>query len=130
MALCFLINGPMPSELPLVRGEIIFDGEVKPFSEGTIYVRLEDVSLLDAPSKLISEQVIGKISYDPTINGTIKFALYGKVTNVQASYIVSVHVDVDNNGKISSGDFINMESYPVLTYGYPDHVLVHVRKVR
>ena len=45
-------------------------------------------------------------------------------------YAVSVHIDVDNNGKINSGDFISMESYLVITDGYPkDNVIVHVRQV-
>jgi uncharacterized protein (DUF2141 family) len=50
--------------------------------------------------------------------------------NIRARYAVSVHIDVDGNGKINSGDFINMESYPVLTYGYPDNILVYVRQIK
>ena len=52
------------------------------------------------------------------------------IVDLRRSYSIRVHIDVDNNGKINSGDFITMESYPVITYGYPkDNISVHVRKV-
>lgn len=58
---------PMPEERttpPLVNGEISFDKKnVKSFSGATIYVRIEDVTMQDAPSKLISQQVIKNVSY-------------------------------------------------------------------
>ena len=43
---------------------------------------------------------------------------------------LEVHVDVDNDGKISVGDYINMESYPVLTYGNPNYISVKVKNVK
>jgi hypothetical protein len=62
----------------------------------------------------------------------IEFALFGDRIAIDSRrlYAVSVHIDVDNNGKINSGDFISMESYPVITDRYPkDNVIVHVRQV-
>jgi uncharacterized lipoprotein YbaY len=90
----------------------------------------------DAPSKLISQQVIKNVSYDSSAAGhqkKVKFALFGDRIAIDFTrlYAISIHIDVDNNGKINSGDFINMESYPVITHGYPKkNVLVHVRQVR
>ena len=44
---------------PLVKGEISFDKKnVKSFSGATIYIRLEDVTMQDAPSKLIVAVVL------------------------------------------------------------------------
>jgi hypothetical protein len=49
---------------PLLRGEIFFDkNNVKSFAGATVYVRLEDVTMQDAPSKLILQQVIKGLSY-------------------------------------------------------------------
>ena len=49
----------------LVKGEISFDKKnAKSFSGATIYVRLEDVTMQDAASKLISQQVIKNVSYE------------------------------------------------------------------
>ena len=136
-------NRAMPEDrtttkTPLVKGEISFDKKnVKSFSGATIYIRLEDVTMQDAPSKLISQQVIENVS--GSVAGRhhhqkkIKFALFGDNIVVdfrRRLYAVSVHIDVDNNGKINSGDFISMESYPVITDRYPkDNVIVHVRQV-
>ena len=122
----------------LVKGEISFDqNNVKSFSGATIYVRLKDVTMQDAPSKLISQQVIKNVSYDGgSVAGRhhpqkkIEFAIFGDRIDFRRSYAVSVHIDVDNNGELNAGDFINMESYPVITRGYPkDNVSVHVRQV-
>jgi uncharacterized lipoprotein YbaY len=121
----------------LLRGEIIFDNKiVKSFTGATVYVRLEDVTMQDAPSKLILQQVIKDISYDAIaahhLQKKIEFELLGdiEIIDLQSTYAVSVHIDVDNNGEINSGDFINMESFPVITHGYPkDKISIHVRQI-
>jgi hypothetical protein len=59
----------------------------------------------------------------------IPFKLYGKIKNRQAGYAISVHVDIDGDGEIGIGDYISMERYPVLTYGYPNHVTVRVKRI-
>jgi uncharacterized lipoprotein YbaY len=123
--------------IPFVKGEISFDQKnIKSFSGATMYIRLEDVTMQDAPSKLISQHVIENVSYnDSNVPGhhqkKIKFTLFGHmVVDVRGSYSIRVHIDVDNNGKINSGDFITMESYPIITHGYPkDNISVLVRKV-
>lgn len=62
----------------------------------------------------------------------IKFAFFGgKTVRYRGVYAVNVHVDVDNNSNINSGDFINMESCPVISHGYPkDNVSVHVKETK
>jgi uncharacterized lipoprotein YbaY len=127
---------------PLLRGKIIFDkNNVKSFAGATVYIRLEDVTMQDAPSKLILQQVINNVSYGGGADDIaghyhhqkkLEFALFGDriVVDARRLYTITVHIDVDNNGKINPGDFINMESYPVITHGYPkDNVSVHVRQV-
>ena len=47
-----------------------------------------------------------------------------------ASDNIRVHIDVDRDGRVSRGDYITMESYPVLTWGHPDRVTVRVREVK
>jgi uncharacterized lipoprotein YbaY len=114
----------------LVKGVIVFDEETRPFFGATVYVRLEDVSLQDAPSKLIAEQVLRNISYDKDDYQGIKFEIHDNVLDDNARYSISAHVDVDNDGKISKCDFITTQSYPVITYGYPDNLKVGVKRVR
>ena len=126
---------------PLLRGKIIFENNVKSFAGATVYIRLEDVTMQDAPSKLILQQVINNVSYGSGADDIaghnhhqkkLQFALFGDriVVDARRLYTITVHIDVDNNGKINPGDFINMESYPVITHGYPkDSVSVYVRQV-
>jgi len=116
--------------MPHVSGEIVFDQDTRPFSGATAYVRVEDVSLQDAPSKVVSEQIIRNISYDPLNSQRVKFELEADIIDNQARHAVSVHIDVDGDGKINPGDLINMESYPVSTQGYPNTVIVHVKDIK
>jgi uncharacterized lipoprotein YbaY len=116
--------------LSIVRGEILFGGYTKSFSGATVYVRLEDVSKLDAPSKLISEQVIKNVSYNSGDSKAINFELYGIMSDSRANYAISVHVDLDSDGMLSQGDFINMESYPVITNSNSTSISVNVREIK
>ena len=85
--------------------------------------------MLDAPSKTILEQVIENANYSFK-NKRIRFELFGQIPDSRKDYAINVHIDRDSNGKINRGDFINMESYLVLTYGRPDKLLVHVKEVK
>ena len=98
-------------------------------SNAKAYVQLLDVGAADASSRVIAEQVLTDISQKASSGQSIPFVLYGAIPDERGSYTISVHVDVDGDGKISRGDYITMQSYPVLTFGYPDRVSVEVKKV-
>jgi uncharacterized lipoprotein YbaY len=114
---------------PLVSGDIRFTQLPRLPPSAKAYVRLLDTSMADAPARLVAETVLEGISDEATRGNPIPFAIYGDLESERASYSVSVLVDVDGDGKTSPGDFINMQSYPVLTYGYPAYVSVEVREV-
>jgi uncharacterized lipoprotein YbaY len=115
---------------PLVTGEILLpDGAVLP--QGAIaYVRLLDTSLADAPSTTVAELVIHEVAAKLIGGRSIRFALHGELRDARASYTVSVHIDVDMDGRVSVGDYISMQSYPVITFGYPDHIEVKTARVK
>lgn len=113
----------------IVTGEIIFGEEAKTNSGVTIYIRLEDISIADTASKLIAEQVLSNVSFQAGHRIKFLINLHGKALNERASYSLRVHVDVDGDGQISRGDYISMVSYPVLTFGYPNHATIQVREV-
>ena len=114
----------------LVQGEVHFEQPPNLPLGATAYVRLLDTSLADAPSSIVAEQVLTGIAADANAGRPLLFALYGTPPNARASYTVSIWVDVDSDGRISSGDYLTMQSYPVLTYGYPNQVTVQVRRVK
>jgi uncharacterized lipoprotein YbaY len=109
---------------PLVTGEILLPAHSVLPSRAVAYVHLLDTSLADAPSTIVAEQVIEDIAGRIARGEKIRFALYGEIQNLRASYSVSVHVDLDGDGPIGAGDYINVQSYPVITFGYPNHISV------
>ena len=109
---------------PLVTGEILLPAGVVLPTRAVAYVRLLDTSLADAPSITVAEQIIKDVAAQNAKGRSIKFALYGELRDARASYTVSVHIDVDLDGLVSVGDYISMQSYPVISFGYPDYVAV------
>jgi uncharacterized lipoprotein YbaY len=107
---------------------IVFDYPQPELSGATVYIRLEDTSLADAASQIVSKQVLADPAEHVTSEG-IPFALPGGQTdfNPRRRYSVSVHIDMDSSGDVSYGDYISMESNPVLTFGHSDQVTVHVQ---
>jgi uncharacterized lipoprotein YbaY len=113
----------------LVTGQIdIPDNLVLP-ARSVAYVRLLDTSIADASSIEIAEVCLTDIASKVSQGKPIDFELYGEPPNPRASYNVSAHIDVDHSGHISAGDYITVQSYPVITYGYPRHVVLEVKKV-
>lgn len=113
----------------LLRGQIVFDESAPSFKGATLYVSLQDTSLADADAVTIAEQVTKDIAYDARARNTLPFALSGAVPDERAHYTVRVLVDLDGNGRVSQGDFVNVESYPVLTWGHSRAVSIRVERV-
>ncbi len=110
----------------LVTGEIVLPAGTS-FDGATVTVRLENVSMMDAPAQVVAEQVRRGVKYD---SGTIPFTLRGTLgDDARARYSVSAHISLSGNGDMHKGDFISTQSYPVLTHGNPNRVRVEVRKI-
>jgi uncharacterized lipoprotein YbaY len=121
--------GLRPSVEGVVEGEIRFPPDVEPFVGATLRVRLLDATFADGPARTVAEQTIRDVSHSGGPERTIAFALRGEGLDARARYVVRVHVDVDDDGRVSRGDYISTESYPVLTFGHPNRVVVLVRRV-
>jgi uncharacterized lipoprotein YbaY len=128
LSLSTLSSKIMSSEFS-VQGDITFVETGRSFSTATAYVRLEDITEADLASKIVAEQVIRSLSHQQGGTEKILFNLQSQIFNGKADYIVSVHIDVDNDGQISEGDYINMESYPVLVVGHSSQVSVCVKQI-
>jgi uncharacterized lipoprotein YbaY len=114
---------------PLVHGEIVFGENPPRFDGATVYVRLEDTALMDAPSRMLTEHVIEDVSYGGA--GSIDFTLDGELPTDKTgmSYTVSAHVSMDGTKDIAKDDYITKQAYPVLRKKYPDDVTITVEKV-
>lgn len=113
-----------------VTGEIRIGEETNTFSGATIYVYLEDVSLQDASSRIVAKQILTAASHQYGRESRIGFTLQSEEPDEKTSYSVRVHVAMHDAEEIRIGDFITMQSYPVLTFGRPNHVIVQVREVK
>jgi uncharacterized lipoprotein YbaY len=113
-----------------IKGEIIAE-EGKPIKNATIYVRIEDTSRADAPSKIVAEIVLknGKLISNLE-KSVIPFNISIPVARENKMYTVSVHIDMNGNGKLDKGDYINMESYSVPALGVKKKVVVKVKQIK
>lgn len=112
----------------LVSGEIVFGDDAEPFSAAMAFVRVDDVSMMDVPTTLISQQIIENVAYQP--GHTIPFTVYGrKPDDDRARLQLSAHISLNSSDDVQKGDYITMESYPVVTQGYPSELRVMVRRV-
>lgn len=116
--------------VPLVKGEIRFEGEVPSFSGATMYVYLENITVADMVSEMVAKYVEQDVAFGPKAAKVLSFSIAGKDPDTRASYVVRVHIDIDGDGQVSQGDFISTQSYPVITFGHPQEVLILVREIR
>ncbi|KKH45236.1 hypothetical protein EO93_11250 [Methanosarcina sp. 1.H.A.2.2] len=89
-----------------IQGNILFESQKAPVEDATVYIRLDDVSLADAPSTVIAETSIEGVSVGREGNNSIPFTMGFPELAGNRSYSLRVHVDVDGDGKVSKGDYI------------------------
>ena len=87
-------------------------------------VRVVDVTYADGPSTTIATQTISV-----TGPGPIPFSIPVSNIDAKASYSVQVHLDADADGAVSEGDYLTVESFPVLTFGYGSVIDVTARRL-
>lgn len=131
----------MPStKPPLITGEIVIEDvefskliDYRPNCK--IVVQLEDITVADTSSMVIASQTIERRDFAPhgdsdsNITVIIPFELFYEIKDKQRRYAISVHVDMDGDNKVSQGDYINTQSYPVITQGYPTQISVKVIRI-
>ncbi len=113
----------------MIEGEIVFEQVNDPIQNATIYIELEDVSLADAPSKVISSMVLENVDIDADGSASIPYSLEYPELDDRLTYSMSVLVDMNGDGRTSGGDYISMEHIPVSTSGPNDDVIINARFV-
>jgi uncharacterized lipoprotein YbaY len=88
-------------------------------------VRVRDVGLADGPSVCVAEQ---RVQVPAGAEG-FAFDLRVDGHDSRGAYALSVHVDVDDDGEAGVGDFINVQSYPVLTDANVETMTVEARRI-
>jgi len=103
----------------VVMGNIIALGDVELPEDAKIFVRLNDISLVNSEAVLITEQVISNVTNFP-----ITFSVIYNPKQIIDHHTYAIEVRIEN----SSGDllFINPTAYHVITAGNPSLVEVAV----
>jgi uncharacterized lipoprotein YbaY len=112
----------------VVRGELAFDGAPVNVAGASLRIVLNDVSRADGAAVAVGEQPISALPHGTTSDASIPFELRVGPLSPRSRYALWAHVDMDRDGQVSVGDFITMESFPVIA-GDTSHLRVRVRRV-
>lgn len=111
-----------------VYGQINFP-EGAEFTGATVFIHLIDSGMLDTSASVLAEQAIRNFSFrpgDPPLNFELTL---DKEPDKRGLLGVTVHISMTGKDDVEMGDYMTMQSYPVLTQGYPDAVTVEVKRV-
>ena len=76
-----------------------------------VRVELRDVSLADAPSTVVVEQVLKSVRLAP--GAKIPFRLAMPMDDPSRRLALRAHVDINGTGRTLPGDLLTTQSYPV-----------------
>ncbi|MBA2305105.1 MAG: hypothetical protein H0W08_21095 [Acidobacteria bacterium] len=97
----------------------------EPLPPGTsVKVEVRDTSLADAPALLLRRVTVDV----PKTGRTMAVKVPIELTAVPDGTTVWAHVDADRDGRVSQGDFVSVESYPV-TRAPTQKLTIRVKKV-
>ena len=88
---------------------IEFEGGVPSLEGAAVHISSRTRHMRTPRAVLVLHEVVAAV---PRPDGTIPFELRNTVVDEQATYSIRVLVDRDADGRISSGDYINMASLP------------------
>lgn len=111
-----------PPATESVTGTVSYLQRVALPTNAVIEVQLSDVSLADAPAKVIAEQTINLGQRQVPV----PFALTFDPTKIDSKHTYSMSAKITVDGKLS---FITDKSYPVLTNGNPSRVDLILKQV-
>jgi len=96
----------------------------------TTHVRLIDVSAEDAEAQVVTEAVLHDAIEKAARGEAVTFELDADLDpRPISSYAVSVHVDALDDGRLKSGDLINMQRYPLDANETEQQLDIHVTKI-
>lgn len=116
--------------LERLTGRIDFETAAALPAGAKIHVELLDTTRMDMPAETVAEVVLDNGANAQPVK-SLAFELLAEIKDTSHDYTVNVTVDVnskDGEG-LHEGDYINTQSYPVLTRGNPSNVAVRVQKI-
>jgi uncharacterized lipoprotein YbaY len=98
-----------------IKGEIILPANAPTTKAKQVLVEVRDVSMADAPSKVVAEQRLENVNLKP--GGRIKFKATVPEVEANRTLALRVHISLDGSGQVKSGDLLTTTYDPVPTTG-------------
>ena len=112
-----------------ISGTIEFHDVRQPARDVTVHVRVEEASRADAPAAVVAQLSLRGVEVAAAAP-PLRFELHDIQTVPSGRYVIRAHADVDGNDRITRGDYISTQSYPVLTGTAADVVKIVLHEVR
>jgi hypothetical protein len=106
--------------------EISAEGEERPPPGTPLHVEIRDTTYADTLAPLVSEASGTVEAGDGARLGALQLDV---APDAPSDLTVFAHVDVDQDGKVSTGDFITTAAYPLVVSDAGSPTRVVVRKV-
>jgi uncharacterized lipoprotein YbaY len=113
----------------LLGGEVRLGPRIGTISGAVLHVYLENVSYADAASEVVAKVSLPGLSHHTGSASTWPFELEVDSVDQKIHYALRAHVDRRGDGRVQAGDCVSTQSYPVLTYGASDRVVIEVRQI-
>lgn len=96
-----------------VSGRIVFGKDAVEFSGATAHVFLEDTTYADAPAVALGSWRRDPVAYPADAAGVPFDFVVEPDPPERGRYTLRVLVDVDRDGVVGQGDYVNIEAIPV-----------------
>ena len=114
----------------LVSGTIIIQNKII-FENAILYINLVDSTYCDISSNIIYSYILENINKHIKNTNEIKFSFDIKKELIKPNkeYSLEVHIDVNNDKKISNGDYINIQNYPLSMFITSNKNLINLKLI-
>lgn len=107
-----------------MKVEVLASGEARPPAGAPVTVQVRDARYEDAPATIVGEARSTVTGGEGPVVAVVDVA----VESAAAGLTVWAHVDSDGDGRLSRGDFVTVQSYP-LPSGAEPRMQVTVKRV-
>lgn len=110
-----------------IKGEVVLPENIPATKADQVLIEVRDVSLQDAPSKVVAEKRLENVTLKP--NGHIKFKVSVPEVEANKTLSIRVHVSFDGSGSVKSGDLLTTTHVAVPSEGTPASLEVPVAAI-
>lgn len=111
-----------------IRGKVVFEKAIVCLPPACVWVRLSDVSILDAPARNLAELRVIPTYYVP-VEG-VEFQLATNLQDASRIYVIAAHFSGEGVQQVRPGDMLTTQSIPIDRNSLQSYIDVPTRTVR